>query len=337
MISAGARSTGSKPKVYLGNFKQSPRPYAENTGPGTNGNWPPMMHPPSMIPWATFSPQQMSPHFAARPAGSIAPPFADPPSNPPHTPESQSSEGASRGAPHHAQAPHRNENPINRSGSVEQPPPLMQGPPPQYPMGYMPPFPAPYPMGFPTQAFGYSYPMHPQMQGDSVHGPMPAYGAQHFGHPPINTPPKAPQLQHSASSKTDPAHKDGSSELEEDHGSKSSEATNNGVNNNVTPTQHSEVSGYYQEGRPPQGQTLYVGNLAPGVEESLLMHYFVPYGPISNVQVIRDRETQMSRGYGFVTFVHPFYAQTAMQHMDSVTLLGPFEGKKLKVSFSNRR
>lgn len=139
------------------------------------------------------------------------------------------------------------------------------------------------------------------------------------------------------SSKTETTQKDGSQELEEDLGSKSSEATNNGVNNSVTPTQHSEASGYYQEGRSQPGQTLYVGNLAPGVEENILMQFFSCFGPISNVQVIRDREMHVSRGYGFVTYGHPFYAQIAMQNMDSMSLGGPFEGKKIKVSFSNRR
>jgi len=340
-MGAGTRSVGSKPKVYLGNFKQNPRPFIDNTGSGANGNWPTMMHPPSMMPWPAYSPQHAPPHFAARPPASAASPYADPPINPPHTPESNSSEGVPRGAPPNAQAPHRNENAINRSGSVEQPPHLMPGLPP-HPMGYMP-YPAPFPMGYSPHAYGYPFQMHPHVHAEGMHGPMPGYGAPHFGHPPINQPPKAPQLQHSASSKTDQTHKDGSPELEEDLGSKSSEATNNGVNNNVTPTQHSEASGFYQEGRQPQGQpqpqgqTLYVGNLAPGVEENILMQYFALYGPVSSVQVIRDRETQMSRGYGFVTFVHPFYAQVAMQHMDSVQIMGPFEGKKLKVSFSNRR
>jgi len=86
-----------------------------------------------------------------------------------------------------------------------------------------------------------------------------------------------------------------------------------------------------------QGQTLYVGNLAHGVDENLLLHYFGPFGQITNIQVIRERDTHISRGYGFVTYSHPIYAQTAMQNMDSVQIMGPFEGRKLKVSFSNRR
>lgn len=131
--------------------------------------------------------------------------------------------------------------------------------------------------------------------------------------------------------------KDGSPDLEEDLGSKSSEATNNGVNNSVTPTQQSDASGYHPESQPQQGQTLYVGNLAQYVDETILYQYFIPYGPISNVQIIRDRETKISRGFGFVTYYHPMYAHTAMHNMDSVQIPGPFEGRKLKVSLSNRR
>jgi len=118
-------------------------------------------------------------------------------------------------------------------------------------------------------------------------------------------------------------------ELDEELGSKSSEAMNNGVTPGSSPANG--------EGRPSQGQTLHVGNLGLGVEDSLLVHYFAPYGRVVNVQVIRDRDTRISRGYAFVTYAHPIYARAAMQHMDSVQIPGPFEGRTLKVSFSNRR
>lgn len=144
-------------------------------------------------------------------------------------------------------------------------------------------------------------------------------------------------MQHAASAKSENTAKLGSPEPEEDMGSKSSEATNNGVNNSVTPTQQSDASGMYPEHRQAPGLTLYVGNLAPAVEETVLMQLFSPFGPIHNIQIIRERETQISRGFGFVTYAHPMYAHAAMQQMDSVQFLGPFEGRKLKVSFSNRR
>lgn len=103
----------------------------------------------------------------------------------------------------------------------------------------------------------------------------------------------------------------------------------------VTPSE-SSASVYEHEGNRAL-QTLYIGNLAAGVDEHLLMQYFTSFGPITNIQVIRDRDTRMSRGFAFVTYSHPMCAQMAMQHMDTMQLFGPFEGRRLKVSFSNRR
>lgn len=125
----------------------------------------------------------------------------------------------------------------------------------------------------------------------------------------------------------------------EENGSKSSENTNNGVGNVAAPMTPSEssASGYDPNGGSSVGQTLYVGNLALSVEERMLAQCFAPYGQIMNVQVIRDRDTHLSRGFAFVTYSHPSCAQLAMQHMDTVQLHGPFEGRRLKVSFSKRR
>ena len=54
-------------------------------------------------------------------------------------------------------------------------------------------------------------------------------------------------------------------------------------------------------------------------------------------QVIREKVTHVSRGYGFVSFAHPAYATVAMHHMHGQLLYGPFGGQRLKVSASNKR
>ena len=45
---------------------------------------------------------------------------------------------------------------------------------------------------------------------------------------------------------------------------------------------------------------LYVGNLAYGVTDSDLQNLFAPHGTVQSAQVIMDRDTGRSKGFGFV-------------------------------------
>ena len=45
---------------------------------------------------------------------------------------------------------------------------------------------------------------------------------------------------------------------------------------------------------------LYVGNLSYGVTDSALQKLFEPHGTVLSAQVIMDRETGRSKGFGFV-------------------------------------
>lgn len=56
------------------------------------------------------------------------------------------------------------------------------------------------------------------------------------------------------------------------------------------------------------------------------------------IQVIRDRETQETKGYGFVTFNSsaPQAAQQAMARLNGTSLPGAFEGRIIRVSPSNK-
>lgn len=54
------------------------------------------------------------------------------------------------------------------------------------------------------------------------------------------------------------------------------------------------------------------------------------------LQIIRDRATEQTRGFGFVTYAHPQSARMAMEHMNGATLMGPFENRVIKVSPSNK-
>ena len=48
------------------------------------------------------------------------------------------------------------------------------------------------------------------------------------------------------------------------------------------------------------GKKLYVGNLAYGVTDSTLLQLFEPHGTVQSAQVIMDRDTGRSKGFGFV-------------------------------------
>jgi len=54
---------------------------------------------------------------------------------------------------------------------------------------------------------------------------------------------------------------------------------------------------------------LYVGALGPNTTERSLEQYFGRYGKVSYCQVVRDRETGMTKGFGFVTMVEPTMCQ----------------------------
>ena len=48
------------------------------------------------------------------------------------------------------------------------------------------------------------------------------------------------------------------------------------------------------------GKKLYVGNLSYGVTNVNLEELFAPFGAVRSAQVIQDRDTGRSKGFGFV-------------------------------------
>lgn len=76
--------------------------------------------------------------------------------------------------------------------------------------------------------------------------------------------------------------------------------------------------GSYDTG-DPSTTNLYVGNLAPSVEEHTLMVLFGKYGPVASVKIMWPRETEeRPRGHthtGFVAFMARQSAEDALQHL----------------------
>jgi RNA recognition motif-containing protein len=60
------------------------------------------------------------------------------------------------------------------------------------------------------------------------------------------------------------------------------------------------------------GKKLYVGNLAYGVDSSELEQLFGAYGTVASAQIINDRDTGRSKGFGFVEMSNDDEAQAAI-------------------------
>jgi cold-inducible RNA-binding protein len=64
------------------------------------------------------------------------------------------------------------------------------------------------------------------------------------------------------------------------------------------------------------GRKLYVGNLAYGVTDSDLQQLFEAHGTVQSAQVIMDRDTGRSKGFGFVEMGSDQEAQAAIQALN---------------------
>lgn len=58
---------------------------------------------------------------------------------------------------------------------------------------------------------------------------------------------------------------------------------------------------------------LYVGNLSYEITSSNLEDLFAPYGTVRSAQVIQDRDTGRSKGFGFVEMADDNSARAAIQ------------------------
>ena len=68
------------------------------------------------------------------------------------------------------------------------------------------------------------------------------------------------------------------------------------------------------------GSKLYVGNLSFDVSDAELEEAFSEYGEIASATVIKDRDSDRSKGFGFVEFVQEADAQKAKEAMNGKQL-----------------
>ena len=76
------------------------------------------------------------------------------------------------------------------------------------------------------------------------------------------------------------------------------------------------------------GTKLYVGNLAYSVDKSRLEEMFAGFGAVLSAQVIMDRETNRSKGFGFVEMGSEQEAQAAIAALNGKNM----DGRNLTVN-----
>src|SRR5438132_1349425 len=70
------------------------------------------------------------------------------------------------------------------------------------------------------------------------------------------------------------------------------------------------------------GKKLYVGNLPYSVSDSDLQQMFEPHGTVQSAQVIMDRDTGRSKGFGFVEMGSDSEAQAAIAALNGSEMDG---------------
>jgi RNA recognition motif-containing protein len=76
------------------------------------------------------------------------------------------------------------------------------------------------------------------------------------------------------------------------------------------------------------GKRLYVGNLTYGINDGDLQQLFAAHGTVVSAQVVMDRDTGRSKGFGFVEMSSDQEAQAAIQALNGKEV----EGRSLTVN-----
>jgi cold-inducible RNA-binding protein len=81
------------------------------------------------------------------------------------------------------------------------------------------------------------------------------------------------------------------------------------------------------------GKKLYCGNLSYGVRSPELEELFTQFGTVESAQVIEDRETGRSKGFGFVEMSSDDEAAAAIEALDG----RDHEGRTIRVNEARPR
>ncbi|KAG7260449.1 hypothetical protein CRUP_029790 [Coryphaenoides rupestris] len=93
------------------------------------------------------------------------------------------------------------------------------------------------------------------------------------------------------------------------------------------------LAGINIPGHAGTGWCIFVYNLAPDADESILWQMFGPFGAVTNVKVIRDFNTSKCKGFGFVTMTNYDEAAVAIASLNGYRL----GDRVLQVSFKTNK
>lgn len=78
---------------------------------------------------------------------------------------------------------------------------------------------------------------------------------------------------------------------------------------------------------------IYVGNLPFRLTDDEFSEFFGAYGDVQSANIIRDRATGRSKGFGFVEFASDDQANAAVEQANGQEL----DGRQLRVSIANEQ
>ncbi|HYE56298.1 MAG TPA: RNA-binding protein [Chitinophagaceae bacterium] len=78
---------------------------------------------------------------------------------------------------------------------------------------------------------------------------------------------------------------------------------------------------------------IYVSNLSFTVQDEDLRGFFAEYGEVSSAKIIMDRETNRSRGFGFVEMADESAGQKAIRELDGAQV----DGRPIRVNVAKPR
>eukprot|EP00669_Euglena_mutabilis_P003787 TRINITY_DN14817_c0_g1_i1.p1 TRINITY_DN14817_c0_g1~~TRINITY_DN14817_c0_g1_i1.p1 ORF type:complete len:108 (-),score=19.75 TRINITY_DN14817_c0_g1_i1:128-430(-) len=89
-------------------------------------------------------------------------------------------------------------------------------------------------------------------------------------------------------------------------------------------------AGLFRFSSPFFTSSIYVGNISYKIRSKDLETKFSKFGPIESATVVMDRDTDRSKGFGFVKFASSDAAERAIKEMDGLEV----DGRQLRVNMA---